>query len=129
MSESSRQHWQRHIQAQRESGLNIKAYARRENVSVQMLYRWRSQLQLTRRRTTQALHMSPPGFAQATITVVEPQQQSTHLDDGHESNPSALAPVVQPCRLTLGPSVHLDLPDLPSPHWLIALVQACQERC
>ena len=36
MSETSQQYWQRHVVAQRESGLNIKAYARQESLSVHM---------------------------------------------------------------------------------------------
>src|SRR5690625_372224 len=112
MSETSRQYWQRHIHAQRESGLNIKAYARRESLSVNMLYQWRGLLGLTRRQArSQVTQSSSPGFAQATVAVVD-----------HALNAST-----SPCRLTLGPGMHLEMAALPSPQWLLALVNACRE--
>src|SRR5690554_2912186 len=116
MSETSQQYWQRHVHAQRESGLNIKAYARREGVSVNMLYQWRGTLGLTRRPTrSQATLMSSPGFAQATVAVAEDREAS----ESHAASSS--------CRLTLGPGMHLEMATLPSPQWLLALVNACRE--
>ncbi len=110
MSDPVREHWQQHIQAQRESGLSIKAYARRENLSVHMLYRWRTLLGQTRTQReplSQALPGASAGFAQASFTAKEP-------------TPSA-------CRLVLGPGLHLEMAALPSPQWLLALGRAAQE--
>ncbi|MCK9509880.1 MAG: hypothetical protein M0R28_01430 [Pigmentiphaga sp.] len=120
MSETPQQYWQRHVAAQRESGLNIKAYARRENLSVNMLYQWRAQLGQTRRHgSSKALQARSSGFAQA-IAVAEPT-----VADGRESteNPAASSP----CRLVLGPGIHLEMDELPSPQWLLRLVSACRE--
>ena len=121
MSETSQQYWQRHVVAQRESGLNIKAYARQESLSVHMLYRWRARLSQTRRHgSSQALHARAPGFAQA-ITVTEPA-----ATEGLNVTELNAAPT--PCRLVLGPGMHLEMAEWPSPQWLLALANACQEQ-
>ena len=121
MSETSQQYWQQHVEAQRESGLNIKAYARRESLSVNMLYQWRAQLGQTRRHgSSKALQARRSGFAQAIAAATEPT-----VADGREAtdNPAASSP----CRLVLGPGMHLEMASLPSPPWLLALVNACRE--
>jgi len=120
MSKPSQQYWQRHVEAQRESGLNVKAYARRENLSVNMLYQWRAQLGHTRRHgSSKALQTRSPGFAQA-IAVADPT-----VAEGREAAENQAAS--SPCRLVLGPSMHLEMATLPSPQWLLALVNACRE--
>lgn len=120
MSETPQQYWQRHVEAQRESGLNIKAYARRENLNVQLLYNWRAQLGQTRRHgSSKALQARSSGFAQA-IAVAEPP-----VADGCVVTENAAAS--SPCRLVLGPGIHLEMAELPSPQWLLALVNACRE--
>ena len=130
MSETSQQYWQRHVVAQRESGLNIKAYARQESLSVHMLYRWRAQLGHTRRQgpphgSSQALQARPPGFAQA-IAVTEPAAVIPPVTEGLNVPELNAAPTS--CRLVLGAGMHLEMAEWPSPQWLLALVNACQEQ-
>ena len=119
MSETPQQYWLRHIEAQRDSGLNIKAYARREDLSVGNFYHWRSQLGMT--RGSKALSLSRAGFTQATVLVPE-AAPSRNVPHNHDIRQASATPV---CRLTLAAGIHLEMATLPSPQWLAGLIEAC----
>lgn len=98
------QYWSAHLVAIESEGITTKAYAQREGLSATSLYYWRKRFK-----------------AEATGGV-STSRQLVPVQVG-----SASAPVLA-CTLTLAPGVHLDLPQLPDPHWLAALMSATGGR-
>lgn len=101
-------YWARHLATIATEGITTKAYAEREGLSVASLYCWRSRL-----KADAAGKAAIAGSAKRTLVPVQIVPSS--------------APSVT-CTLTLGPDVHLELPQLPDPHWLAALVSATAGR-
>jgi hypothetical protein len=99
MTETAR-YWSDHLVTIAAENITTKAYAEREGLSVATLYYWRKRLK----------KISAPD--QAANRKLVPVRLAT------SSTPDMA------CTLTLGPSVHLELPQLPDPAWLASLVSA-----
>ena len=92
------QYWSDHLAAIRSEAISVKAYARREGLSAGALYYWRKRFKQTTKSSRQ---------------LVPVRLATAHATGGNTA-----------CTLTLGPSVHLELPQLPDPDWLARVVSA-----
>lgn len=96
-----RAYWEAHLAAIAQEGIQTKAYAKREGLSVSALYFWRKQLKA---------NVSPAALPVAASTGRQFMQ--VQISDA--------APRMS-CSLTVAPGVRLELTQLPSPEWLAAL--------
>src|SRR5699024_2962558 len=96
------QYWSEHLVAIAAEQITTKAYAEREGLSAASLYSWRNRLN--------ARHASQSGSSRQLVPVRLATSGGGNCDIA--------------CTLTLGPSVHLELPRLPDPHWLARVVSA-----
>ena len=101
-------YWESHVAALNREAIPVNAYARQHGLSVSALYYWRRKLKLARE---QAADTSPVGKFIAL-----------RVDDG------ASAPRAVGCTRVLGAGVRLEMPALPAPEWLVALIHASGAR-
>ena len=99
MSERA-EYWSRHLAAIATEGISTLAYAKREGLAVANLYYWRKRL-----NTANSTDSAPSSGR--FIAVQWPEH--------NEGNG---------CQLRIGIGVQLNLPQVPSPHWLAALCLA-----
>ena len=107
MSSKEISHWQFHLDQIDQEGISTKAYAAREGLSLQSLYQWRHELKRRRADDPVSLTITPrsPGkFVQ--VSAVAPDRTSQ----------SPLR-----CSLILPSGVRLEMSDLPSIGWIVAL--------
>lgn len=103
-------YWSDHLAAIAAEGIQTKAYAKREGVSVSALYYWRKRLK--------AEGSTPP---RALPVAVQPGRQFVPVQISD-------ADARVPCSLTLAPGVRLELAQLPSAQWLAALGAAVSRQ-
>jgi len=104
--------WVEHVAAAKLETIPASEYARRHGLSVPALYYWQHKLR-------------------ATATDISPELPK-HARSTHASKFVALrvtdkvaVPSCQ-CTLVLPSNLRLEMPALPSPEWLVALVRAAQ---
>lgn len=100
------QYWSDHLAAIAVEGIQTKAYAKREGLSVSALYYWRKRIKDAASSTVVA-----PAVAPRTSSQFVPVQVR-----------DVFHPV--PCSLSVAPGVRLELAQLPTPEWLAALAGA-----
>lgn len=105
MSERA-EYWSHHLAAIAAEGISTQAYAKREGLAVASLYYWRKRLNAANSKDS----VLPSG------RFIAVQLQERNEGSG--------------CQLHIGAGVQLNLPQLPSPHWLaeLCLALAGQER-
>ncbi len=104
--------WQAHVEAAKQEGISTSAYAKRHAVPLKSLYRWQRKLAATAAVITSA---AAPGrfVALCLAEAVKPLAIA-------ETTPAS------GCVLQLGPGMRLEMPALPSPQWLAAVLRAAQ---
>ena len=93
-------YWSHHLAAIATEGIATQAYAKREGLAAASLYYWRKRLN--------AANSKDPVLPGGRFLAVQWPQRNE--DSG--------------CQLRIGTGVQLNLPQLPSPHWLAALCLA-----
>lgn len=97
------QYWSDHLVAIDAEGINTKAYAKREGLSVSALYYWRKRLKAENATQGQTLAVAPqPGQQFVAVQISEATSRVS-------------------CSLILAPGVRLELAQLPSAQWLAEL--------
>lgn len=104
------QYWSDHLAAIAAEGVQTKAYAEREGLSVSALYYWRKRLKAEGSTQARALPVMPQAGRQFVPVQI--------------SDTSACVP----CSLILAPGVRLELAQLPSAQWLAALGAAVSRQ-
>ena len=113
MSKSS-DFWAAHLSAIDAEGITKKVYALRHGLSLKRMYYWRGRLNRPR---------ADEGTQHRAVTSSCPAPRQFVAVQVKETAPEAL-----PCILILGPSVRLELTQLPAPQWLAALGRAVHEQ-
>lgn len=103
------QYWSDHLSAIAAEGVQTKAYARREGLSVSALYYWRKRL-----KAEQSMQAGAVSVTSSTRPFIPVQ-----LSD---------AGAFAPCSLLLAPGVRLELAQLPRAEWLAALGAAVSRQ-
>ncbi|PLC48046.1 cobyrinic acid ac-diamide synthase [Pollutimonas subterranea] len=98
------EYWSEHLAAIAAEGIETKAYARRESLSVSALYYWRKRIKA---------QTHGPVRPAAPVNCISSAFMPVQVK-------SAMANVV-PCSVVLAPGVRLELSQLPTPEWLAAL--------
>lgn len=98
--------WMAHVAAIKQEGISTVAYAKRHGLAVKSLYRWQRKLRATSATPAQA----PPSGAFVALRVAAP----------------LVTPPAGSCTLVLDTGMRLEMPALPAPAWLAALVGALQ---
>jgi len=104
-----RQCWSDHLAAIAAEGVQTKAYAKREGLSVSALYYWRKRLKSEGSSSVVALSAPQPVRQFVPVQLSDAQ---AHV----------------PCSLILAPGVRLELAQLPSAQWLAALGAAVSRQ-
>ncbi|WP_442594946.1 IS66 family insertion sequence element accessory protein TnpA [Parapusillimonas sp. JC17] len=117
MSNKGYEYWAAHLAAIADEGIDTKAYARRESLSVCALYYWR--------RRIKARQHGPHPLA----AVSQDKESGRKLfmpvqikNAASEMNPNMA------CCVTLGSGLRLELSELPAPQWLAQLSQALNSQ-
>jgi transposase-like protein len=97
--------WSAHLAAAKHEGSSLSSYAKRHGVSVKGLYYWQNKLK-------------------ATDESVESRQASKFV--ALRVREAVDEPRACGCSLVLPSGMRLELSDLPSPEWLVALGRAAQ---
>lgn len=97
--------WSAHLEAAKHEGGPLSSYAKRHSVSVKGLYYWHKKLKATDER-------------------VESRQASKFV--ALRVREAVGEPRACGCSLVLPSGMRLELPELPSPEWLVALGRAAQ---
>lgn len=106
--DTSRTYWTAHLEAIRTEDITTAAYARREGLEPQVLYRWRNRLK------------EEDADTQRTISAPATRQFiPVRLRDSDET---------VRCTLVIAPGVRLELAQLPAPEWLARLGAAVGEQ-
>ena len=113
MSSKGYEYWAAHLAAIAEEGIETKAYARRESLSVSALYYWRRRIKVQQ-------HGPQP------LTAVSQDKGSGRklfMPVQIKDAASAMSPNVA-CCVTFSSGLRLELSQLPAPQWLAQLSQA-----
>lgn len=104
------QYWCSHLAAIAAEGVQTKAYAKREGLSVSALYYWRKRLKSEASSSTVVLPAAPQSGRQFVPVQISDADARV------------------PCSLILAPGVRLELAQLPSAQWLAALGAAASRQ-
>jgi hypothetical protein len=104
--------WQAHVEAAKREGISTNAYAKRHAVPLKSLYRWQRKLAATAAVLTSS---AAPGRFVALCLAEAAKPLAT-----------AEAAPASGCSLQLGPGMRLEMPALPPPQWLAAVLRAAQ---
>ena len=101
--------WVAHLDACKEEGVTVKAYAKRHDLAVDSLYYWRRKMRL--RSAICSQKAIPPSTSDARLfTRLQVSSAATSMNE-------------VPLRLCLGNHLQLEMQHLPPVEWLSALMQ------
>ena len=107
--------WGRHVAAAKLEAISAGEYARRHGLSVSALYYWQRKL-----GTLAATPQQPSSSSNPASTKQSDKFVALRLTEPPVA-PEATTPRI---TLVLSPTVRLEMPVLPAPSWLAALLQA-----
>ncbi len=113
MSNKGYEYWAAHLAAIADEGIDTKAYARRESLSVSALYYWRRRIKV---------HQHGPH----PLTAASQDKASGRklfMPVQIKNAASEVSPNMA-CCVTLGSVLRLELSQLPTPQWMAQLSQA-----
>lgn len=98
--------WTSHVAAIKQEAISASAYAKRHGISLAALYYWQRKLKATAGKPDQASQAGKFVALRVADAVIVPRST--------------------PCTLILASGMRLEMPALPAPEWLAALVRAGQ---
>lgn len=111
------EYWSAHLAAIADEGIETKAYARRESLSVSALYYWRRRIKVQQHGPQPLTAVSQDkGCGRKLFMPVQIKNAAPEV-----------APSIV-CCVTLGAGLRLELSQLPAPQWLAQLSQALNSQ-
>lgn len=108
---TTKQYWSRHVAAVKAQAITTRAYAQRHGLVLSTLYYWQHKLK-------------PTAATQANATPMTTTPQPSKFVSLHVKTPDyVMRPMSTNCTLVLGTVIRLEMPALPDPQWLTALVR------
>jgi len=111
MTTTTQQYWSAHVGAVKAQAITTKAYAQKHGLVLSTLYYWQRRLKPTTPTQTSAETLRAPTTQPSKFVNLQIRTPDNY----------AVRPMISHCTLVIGAGVRLEMSELPSPQWLVAL--------